>query len=117
MVHVGLARLSGKYNYYYVCSGAFRPTGDKRCQNRRRLGLEKATDLVWEYIKSVLLNPNSLLVGLEQTRAQAEEARQAVAQRLARIDQLIARMHRKLSNKRIVYVILTPVFLSWYKRF
>lgn len=72
---------SGKY-LYYRCRRNFPDFYEDRCHTRQ-LRADRADDLVWEKIKSILKDKKLLYEGIETRRAEADQAKRVIQASIA----------------------------------
>jgi len=89
--------------YYYRCGKKNTIYGDQRCRSRY-VNSGVADTKVWEAVEAILLNPDALMVGLQQRQVEAERANQSLQERLELIRDGIADCERQLARLLDLYL-------------
>jgi site-specific DNA recombinase len=83
--------------YYYRCGKKNTIYGDQRCRSRY-INAGVADTRVWEAIRAILLDPDALIMGLQQGQVEAERANQSLQERVELIRDGIAGCERQLAK-------------------
>lgn len=81
---------------YYLCNGARQPT--PACDVIRSFHVNAIDETVWQWVKGLLQDPQSVMAGLETDRQEEEQQNSHLLERMALIRKRIAEDEAKLSR-------------------
>jgi hypothetical protein len=94
---------TAKFQYYY-CSARRRQDYLYECPRRGSFRSDYVDEAVWDWVSSLLSNPELLTKGLRDKQAAMEEANRPLRERLAVIDDLISNHRAQLERILELYV-------------
>lgn len=74
-----------KFLQFYYCSTAYIGLIENGCKNRTTIRLDKVEEMVWSYVRSLLLNPDMLTKGADAKRNAMKQKNQMIEQRVSMI--------------------------------
>lgn len=90
--------------YYYYCQAGRGELAAKTTCDNRYFRVSKVDNAVWEWIHGLLLEPEMLRQKLGEQQAEQERANQPLRDRLAVIDDLLAKNRRQLEKLLDLYL-------------
>jgi recombinase-like zinc beta ribbon protein len=80
---------------YYYCNAAYSVVGEKRCRNEGTIRMDLAEQLIWDYVRSLLLDPQKLLEELQLRREKRREENGMIHDRIVMIGQELSGIETK----------------------
>jgi hypothetical protein len=91
-------------HFYYFCPARRNPDYPQKCPRRCSFRADHVDAAVWEWVRSLLMEPKVLEAGLRAEQAAREESLKPLRNRLAVVDDLLADNRRQLERALDLYL-------------